>query len=184
MRLLIGLLLVSLGSLPGAPSSRYAELTLTNHLGGSFKLENFSDRYLFLTFFYRRCPVQKMCPLSIHLSKKLADQSKNLAPTNLRVVGITLDPSHDTPKRLADYVKLERIDSNTFWLAVGTPQAIDVITSEFNVIGIANGSVSVSHNIRSVLLGPGLKFLKNFNENEWQPEDVLKTIRAALAKTT
>lgn len=153
----------------------FSTLPLTKHEGGSFRLKDFSNGYLFLTFFYTRCPMEKMCPLSIRLTNQVVKLAKT-SKVPLRVVGITLDPKIDTQKTLADYAKRESVDAKTFWLATGTPKDIDAITSEFNVIGFG-GAAKVSHNIRSVLLGPGLKFIKNFDDNDWKPEDVVNTIR-------
>ncbi|MBI1861589.1 MAG: SCO family protein [Deltaproteobacteria bacterium] len=160
-----------------ASEKPYDALPLRNQANRAFTLRDFSRGYSLLTFFFTSCPMQKMCPLSIRKTKMVLQATKKARGPELNAIGITLDPARDTVKRLAAYSKREGLDDQRFWLATGSGADLDRIASEFNVIGIGQGG-AVSHNVRSVLLGPGLRFIKNLDENEWAPEDVVKAIQA------
>ena len=46
--------------------------------------------------------------------------------------------------------------------------------STFSFWGVEQNDIG--HNMRTILIGPGLKFLKYYDENEWKAKDVEKDI--------
>ena len=65
----------------------------------------FGDQYVLMTFMYSHCSDANGCPLTAYVFHRLYDamgDDKELR-NNLRLVSISFDPEHDTPKMLASY---------------------------------------------------------------------------------
>lgn len=137
-------------------------------------------QYVFASFVYSRCPMAKMCPLTMSLNKQLWRKAKKELPDlKMKFVIITLDPDFDTPKALKSYAKKQNLDSKDFLLLTGNAQVLSDFASQFNVIGFPNPDGSISHNLKSVLIAPDLNPIKEYKENEWKPEDVLKDLKSS-----
>ena len=62
-------------------------------------------RVTVLSFIYTRCAASKACPYAVSVLSQLhalSADDKELA-TNMRLVSLSFDPDHDTPKRLGEY---------------------------------------------------------------------------------
>lgn len=158
-----------------------AQPALKNHSfkdsrGRSIQLHDIKGHYLFVSFIYTRCPVAEMCPLTMTLNKQLFKAWKNNAISiPLKFLIVTLDPANDPPPTLKAFGEKFGLDSNAFLLVTGEDQAISDFASEFNALGFPSNGL-ISHNSRSILLSPELVPLKDYKENEWKPEAVLKDL--------
>ena len=94
---------------------------------------------------------------------------------------VTLDPEYDTPGVLKKFGERHQLNSTAFTLATGSDKAVSDFASLFNTLGIPSGGV-ISHNAKSILLGPGLMLIKEYKENEWSPSEVLKDLESFLVK--
>jgi protein SCO1/2 len=83
-----------------------AEATLLDERGQPVKLSTLTQgKITLLTFFYTYCVDPLGCPFSHETLSKLRDrilEDRKLAP-NVRFVGISCDPTNDTPAVLAQY---------------------------------------------------------------------------------
>jgi len=158
-----------------------AQPALKNHSfkdsrGRSIQLHDIKGHYLFVSFVYTRCPVAEMCPLTMTLNKQLFKAWKNTAISiPLKFLIVTLDPANDPPPTLKAFGEKFGLDSTAFLLVTGEDQAISDFASEFNALGFPSNGL-ISHNSRSILLSPELVPLKDYKENEWKPEAVLKDL--------
>jgi protein SCO1/2 len=144
--------------------------------GRNAQLHDIKGSFLFISFIYTRCPVAEMCPLTMTLNKQLFKSWKRKAASiPLKFLIVTLDPSNDTPATLKAFGEKFGVDSNAFLLLTGEDQTISDFASEFNALGFPSSGL-VSHNSRSVLVSPELVPLKDYKENEWKPETVLKDL--------
>lgn len=76
------------------------DLELTNAAGETVSLTAFDGELQFLFFGFTRCP--DVCPLTLG---KLASFYREAGePADVRVVMVTVDPAHDTPERVQEYV--------------------------------------------------------------------------------
>lgn len=120
VRLLLGVGLVSL-SLAGVAAvqlaragvvdfhgTRYPDtplapaFTLTDHTGSRLSLENLRGRPVLLFFGFTECP--DVCPLALAKLQRILDE-EGVAPDEISVLLVTVDPENDTPERLAEYVR-------------------------------------------------------------------------------
>lgn len=147
-----------------------------NQNGVAFQLHDIKGNYLFISFVYTRCPVAQMCPLTMTLNKAIFNFWKKTSPAvPLKFLVVTLDPSNDTPTTLKSYGNRFGLDWNSFILATGEEQTISDFSAEFNAIGFPSNGL-VSHNSRSILMDPNFIPLKDYKENEWNAESVIKDL--------
>ncbi len=102
-----------------------------------------------------------------------------MAPLHILIV--TLDPKKDSPTVLKKYASQYNLDQKNVTLVTGALKSLSDFASEFNVVGIP-GRGTISHNIRSILLGPDLKPLKKYDENSWTADQVLSDIEKSSHK--
>ena len=77
------------------------EIELTNADGERVKLSDYQGDTLLVFFGFTNCP--DVCPLTMgRLGKMYRDMGE---PEDVQVAMITVDPAHDTPEVLGDYVK-------------------------------------------------------------------------------
>ncbi len=114
----------------------------------SFQLYDLKGKYLFITFIFSRCPMPKMCPLTMSLSNSLISQwKKSRMEVPLQVLAVTLDPEFDTPSILKKFGQKHHVDFSHFTLVTGNPQTLSDFASQFNVIGVP-GEGTISHNMK------------------------------------
>jgi protein SCO1/2 len=151
---------------------------LVNQDGKPFQLYDLKGRFVFVSFIYSRCPMPKMCPLTVQLSNQLVEAwKKQKEKPELQVLAVTLDPAFDKPAILKKFALARGVDLQHFTFATGTLQTLSDLASQFNVIGIPSEGGLVSHNMKSILLSPSLVELKEYRDNEWNPEMVLKDMK-------
>jgi len=163
------------GSLISA-TSPIKDYSLKNQNSKAFQLHDMKGNFVLVSFIYTRCPMPKMCPLTMSLNKQVFKLWRKTAPkTPLKFLIVTLDPQSDTPDRLKEYGQSFGMTDPAFILATGSDQTISDLSSEFNALGFPSGGL-ISHNSKTVLLGPDMVALKDYKDNEWKPEEVWKDI--------
>lgn len=175
MRWLVHTLIVASGlALAGEPVKNFP---LVNHEGKPFQLHDLKGSSVLVSFIFTRCPLPKMCPLTVTRNKALlAEWKKQGMKPPLKLLLVTLDPAFDTPAVLKKFAKDRGLDTTHVTLATGAPQALTDLAAEFNVVGIPSEG-SISHNMKSILLGADLSELRQYRDNEWTPDQVLKNLR-------
>src|SRR5688572_7859373 len=141
-KLLISLFLViSTALFAGDP---VPNVKLIDQDGKTFQFHDLKGQYVFLSFVFTRCPMPKMCPLTITLNKQLLREWKKEVPKQpLKRVIVNLDPEYDTPAILKGFAKSRSLDLKNFILATGEPKALSDFEASLNVIGFpAEGTIS------------------------------------------
>jgi|688.fasta_scaffold305900_2 protein SCO1/2 len=149
--------------------------------GKPFKLHTLKGNYILISFVFTSCPMPKMCPLTMRLNKQTQALWKKEIPAPLRLLIVTLDPEGDTPEALKKYGMKHGLEMENVSLVTGNPQALSDFGSLFNVAGWPSGNTTV-HNLKTILVGPDLEELKQYKENEWTPEQVIKDAKAIVKK--
>lgn len=161
---------VSLEPLPNYP--------LVSQAGKPFQLYDLKGQNLIISFIFTRCPLSKMCPLTVSLNKQIfSSLKKEKAAPKTHFLFVTLDPDHDSAQVLAKFAKDRGLDPRHFTLATGNSNALADLASQFNVIGFPSGDTSlISHNLKTILLDAQFNTIKEFKDNEWSPKDVVRAI--------
>lgn len=164
---------VSYAATPTPPVPNYP---LVNQEGKPFQLYDLKGNYVFVSFIYTRCPIAKMCPLTITLNKSIHRKWTKLKnKPAMQFLIVTLDPAFDSAPVLKKFAQARDLSSKSFTLATGNEQTLADFASQFNVVGFPSDGM-VSHNLKSILLNPEMVPVKEYKENEWTPEDVLKEL--------
>ena len=155
----------------------------------SFRLLEFKDRYVFMTFVYARCPVETMCPLTMVKTRRLQEKwavAKAAGKTGnkaLQIITITLDPENDTPQVLRIYGERFGANYQNWKLATGDPKLVKTgLPSLFNVAALPEGDGVINHSVKAILLSPGLMPKPadgwSWMDNGFDPEKVVQTLIA------
>ncbi len=149
--------------------------------GKPLQFYDLKGQVVFVSFIFTRCPLPKMCPLTMTLNKQLWRKAKNSKPeTKIKFLIVTLDPDFDTAPVLKTYAKKFNLDEKDFLLVTGNPQVLSDFASLFNVLGFPSQG-SISHNLKSALIGKDLSVIKEYKENEWKADQVLLDLKTASA---
>jgi protein SCO1/2 len=120
-----------------------------------------------IDFVYTSCPG----PCSV-LTSKLVGVAKDLGPrlgSQVRMISITLDPEHDTPKVLKDYAQKLGADRAGWLFLTGTPQEIEHVLAPYKIRRMREADGSVTHMETLFLLGPDGRQRRIYNGVEVKP---------------
>src|ERR1017187_2447751 len=148
------------------------------------KLIHFSDfrgRAVAFTFFFTSCPLPEFCP---RMNKNFFEVRNILladtnAPAHWQLLSISFDPGFDTPQMLTGYANYYRgADSNRWLFAVAATNTLAEFAPKVDLQFWREGG-SISHNLRTVVLDAHGKIFKQFDGNDWTPQELADAIRAA-----
>lgn len=144
-------------------------------------LAEWRNHVVLITFTYTRCPIATFCPL---MDRHLARLQTRIAAEKqlkerVRLITISFDPEHDTPAVLAAHAKTLGTDPEIWTFLTGDRKTIDRVAAAMGVGVIRETDGTVTHNLRTILVGHDHRILKIFSGNEWSPEKVLVEIEVA-----
>jgi protein SCO1/2 len=134
-----------------------------------------------ITFIYTQCPLPNFCPLMDQNFAKLqkaivADESLK---AKARLVSISFDPEHDTPDVLSKHATRLGADAAVWTFLTGDRATIDKFAARLGV-GVLRGD-TITHNLRTVLMGADGKIAHIYSGNEWAIATVLADLRSAAS---
>jgi protein SCO1/2 len=153
----------------------------TSELGQKIHFSDFRGRAVAFTFFFTSCPLPEYCP---RMNKNFFEARKILladtnAPSNWQLLSISFDPDVDQPRLLANYAGIYRGLNPAHWLfAVASTNTLASLAPPLD-FRFWRENASLSHNLRTVVLDVGGKIFKQFDGNDWTPEQLADAIRAA-----
>ena len=156
---------------------QFTDVTFTDYNNKELKLSDYNDEFMFITFIFTRCPIPNMCPALIYKQKYIADKFEDHG--NVNVLTISFDYLYDTPEVLKE--KFLTLNSNSDnWHFLSSSNHINDLymltkQSSFAFWGVEKNDIG--HNMRTILIGPDLKFLKYYDGNEWSVKDAYEDIR-------
>jgi protein SCO1/2 len=158
--------------------------TLIAEDGQRIQFSRFRGKAVAFTFFYTRCPMPNYCPL---MNRNFAAArslilSEADAPTNWEFLSISFDPQDDTPGALANYAQLFRGDNTNHWaFAAATKAALAMLAPALDLMVIRQGD-AISHNLRTVVLDPRGRIARQFDGNQWTPQELADAIVQAARR--
>lgn len=162
--------------LTGASYAR--DFSLTDANGKPRTLADFKGKAVVVFFGYTQCP--DVCPTTL---SEMAGVMKKLGPLSDRVqmIFITLDPEHDTPVILAQYVP--SFDPR-FLALTGDTAAIQKAAQEFKVVyqkvaGSTAGNYSIDHTAASFVFDPQGR-IRLYVRSSMGPEALEQDLRSLL----
>ena len=131
------------GSLP--------EFALVDHHGRPFTRQSLRGSVWIIDFIFTRCAGQ--CPLMTQ--RMAALQQRFAAVSGVRLASISVDPSYDSPERLAGYAQHYGARDGQWAFLTGSEEAVFRLSREGFHLGVGkDGSTEepVTHSVRFVLL--------------------------------
>ena len=144
---------------------KFTDVTFTNYDNKNISFSDFNDKFMFITFIFTRCPIPNMCPALIYKQKYIADKFEE--SNKLKVLTISFDYLYDTPEVLKQ--KFETLKSkNDNWMFLSSYNHMNDLylltkQSSFAFWGVEKNDIG--HNMRTILIGPDMKFLKYYDGN-------------------
>jgi len=129
------------------------DFSLVDHTHQHVQRADFDDRVWIASFIFTRCSGQ--CPI---ISKQITELQHDLsAEESLRFVSFTVNPTYDTPDRLAEYIKHYDSPDDRWRLLTGDRDALVKLCLEGFRVAInedADGNVvePITHSVRLVLV--------------------------------
>ena len=154
---------------------------LTAEDGREIRFSDFRGKAVAFTFFYTRCPLPTYCPLmnrNFAAARKLIVSTPN-APTNWEFLSISFDPDSDTPQTLAAYGGFYRNGDPHHWIFASAPtNTLAVLAPALDLMVLREGD-TISHNLRTVVLDPRGRIYREFDGNQWTPDQLANALTEA-----
>ena len=139
--------------------------------------------FTLLTFIYTRCPLPNFCPM---MDRHFAALQREIAGDprlagKVRLVSVSFDPEHDTPKVLAAHAARLKADPAVWTFLTGDRVTVDRFAARFGV-GLVRpaDATEITHNLRTMLLDPEGRLVKVYSGSEWTPAGALEDLRATV----
>ena len=97
------------------------------------------------------------------------------------LVSVSFDPARDTADVIRTHAKARGADPRTWSYLTGAQASVDRFTSRFGVstINETDGAQTISHNLRTAVVGPDGRLIKIYSGNEWTVDGLLTDLRDA-----
>ena len=146
---------------------KLSNVTLLNINANATSLEDYSGKYVFLSFIFTRCPVPNMCPAVVIKNGVIARNFKD--NDNLRLVMVSFDYLYDTPQILKSFYgsSIEGFPNWDVLSSVGNVSELYTLSSEIGCEYWGIEKNNVGHNLRSALIAPDKTILKIWEGDDW-----------------
>lgn len=164
------------------PGDVIQDYELLTENGRPVRFSEFRGKALAFTFIFTRCPLPDFCPRMENNFASARDLilAKTNAPTNWQFLSISFDPEFDTPEVLRNHAKLYRHNDPNRWLfAAASLKVLASLAPELDLMYAREASGSISHNLRTVVLDPQGRLHRQFDGNQWTPEELAQSIQEA-----
>ena len=167
---------------PGEPAP---DTALTDQDGRVIALPQLLGNAVVVTFIYTRCPLPQFCPM---MDRRFADvqqriRSEQALAGRARLLSVSFDPDHDRPEILKAHASKLGADP-AMWSFVTAPRnAVDKFAAKFGVNVIREADRTITHNLRTTVIGPDGRVVSVYNGSDWTPQQVVDDLRRALAAT-
>ncbi len=133
-----------------------------------------------VAFMYTRCPEMSQCPA---VTAKFATMARALGPSeHLRLLEITLDPTHDTPAVLSGYARSYGRGDPRWRFATGDPEALVELQTRLGVSLRAAPDGRLVHEDRLLIFDDAQRLAATIEGTDWAPLDALARARGLAAQ--
>lgn len=152
-----------------SPPIRLPAFDLEDMEGQPFTLDSLKKHWSFVFFGYTQCP--DICPATLHA---LQDVSQRLVTLpSVQYIFITIDPQHDTPAQLKEYMSRFSTASKHFNGVTGNMTSI---VSFSETMGVHLG---ISHSSTVFLINPDAEIAAIFTDRQ-RPQMIAQDVRTLI----
>ena len=156
------------------------DFKLADQDGKMIHLSDFRGKAVVLTFIYTRCPLPNFCPL---MSKNFSELEQRLSkefPDKFHLLSITMDAAFDRPEVLKEYARRYNADTKHWSFATGDAEQIQFVANLTGLYYVWEGGL-ISHDLRTVLIGPDGRLAQVWKSNVWTPYEVQRFVGETLS---
>jgi protein SCO1 len=169
-----------------APGEGVPDFSFTDQDGKRISLKQYRGKVLLVTFIYTRCPFPDFCPrVSTNFAEIYKQLGTNPALAGTRLLSISFDPEHDTPKVLRDYAfSVAHTHEPALFKRweFAAPRAADLPKlADFFALTVKPEGGLITHTLSTTVIGPDGKIVNWYHGGDWQPSDLIKDATAASA---
>jgi protein SCO1/2 len=154
--------------------------TLTSQDNKPVSLADLHGKVVAVTFIYTGCP--DICPL---LTQKMVDIQDELAEVfgaKIVFVSISLDPEHDTPEVLKDYVQFWGAKLEGWSFLTGSLEAVRDVTRRYGVFFAKKEDGSVEHSQLTTLIDADGQIRVQYLGARFDPEEFRRDLMSLVDK--
>ena len=155
---------------------KLSNVTLLNINANATSLDDYSGKYVFLSFIFTRCPVPNMCPAVVIKNGVIARNFKD--NENVKLVMVSFDYLYDTPQILKSFYG-SSIEGFPNWDVLSSVEKVSDLYTLSSEIGCEYWGIeknNIGHNLRSALIGPDKTLLKIWEGDDWLAGSVTNEI--------
>lgn len=170
-----------------APGDVVPDFSFTNQDGKRILLQQYRGEVLLITFIYTRCPFPDYCPrMSSNFAKIYKQLGANPSLAGIRLLSVSFDPEHDTPKVLRDYAYsvAHTHDAALFrrWQFAAPTKADLARMADFFGLVYKPENGLITHTLSTTVIGPNGKIVSWHHGNDWQVSDLIKDASGAVKR--
>lgn len=162
------------------------EVTLEDNAKREYTFDEFSGKYIFMTFFYTACST--VCPeLEKNVAEVYYEIPKQYIGEDIVFLSVSFDPERDTPDVLDRYRTYFGSDGETWRMArVNDEQELDRLLEELGVIAIPDGQGDFQHNVAFYVINKDgyLTDVLDFNDPKGATEKLLSLLEEDAGGTS
>ncbi len=164
------------------PGDPVPETSLTDQDEKTISLSNWRGSAVVVTFIYVRCPLPEFCPL---MDRRFADVQRLVADDpklrgRVRLLSVSFDPERDRPAALREQAAKLQADPAVWRFATAPADIVDRFAATFGVNVIREKDGTITHNLRTAVVGPDGRVLSIVDGNQWTASQVVADLRRAL----
>jgi len=165
---------------PGQP---VPDASFTDQSNRPFAFADTRGKAVAVTFIYTRCPLPTFCPLLDRNFKAVQQLMAKRADLKGRtqLLTISFDPAFDTPDVLGRHAAALEADLTSWRFLTADKITIEDFATRFGVSIVPDEGGTITHNMRTAVVGPDGRLRKIFNGGDWTPDDLVSELAAALA---
>jgi protein SCO1/2 len=152
------------------------DFALIDQTGRTVRLSQMRGEPVAVTFLYTRCPIATACPMTATKFAKLDAMLKEKGFG--RLLTITVDPEHDTPKVLAEYAKHLGAEPGRWEFLTGDPKEVAKVAMSFGMIYYPDKG-QVVHAQTAAVVDPAGRLATIYYGQMWEPEQLLRDLEKA-----
>lgn len=160
------------------PAPRF---TLLDQEGRRVSLATLRGKVVVASFIYTEC--KDVCPV---LPQILSRVDRHLKPGELervRFVGITIDPSRDTPAKLRSFMAVHNLSAERWTLLTGNPYELTSVASAYGIVAKPDAFGELVHNAVYIVIDDNGMLRTEFHGLFTPTEEIAAAIRAVLPST-
>jgi protein SCO1/2 len=151
---------------------------LVDQNGNTVELSSLQGKPMVVDFIYTTCPGP--CLMETAKFANVALRLGNDLGSKVTLVSITVDPEHDTPKKLLNYSHQQGADEKGWYFLTGGPKDVDKVLAGFKLSRQIEPDGSVGHLISMMLIGPDGRIVHEYNGEAVKAQDIVEDVKKTL----